>query len=213
MQRAVERRFERHAVLVHEREPLLAFRDHVVRLHAGHVHGERLLEARAKRKHLESAGIGEGRSVPVHELRQSAGLVEHLLAGALVQVERVGQQALRAEVPHGFRQYGLHRGLGGHRYERRGVDVAVRGVDDAGAAVARATTALAVGRVGQTGFLFEIERVAPAGFAGFRSARMFDQIFGRCRHIRCGLAGCCGFVRRRAGLWFVQACHALNCMR
>ena len=48
VQRAVERRLERHTVLVHEREPLLAFRDHVVRFHAGDVHGERLLEARAE---------------------------------------------------------------------------------------------------------------------------------------------------------------------
>ena len=174
VQRAVERRLERYTVLVHEREPLLAFRDHVVRFHAGDVHGlghegERLLEARAERQHLEAAGIGEGRAVPVHELRQSAGLIEHLLAGAFVQVERVGQQALRAKILHGFGQHGLHRGLRGHRHERRGVDVAVGGVDDAGASVARAAAPLAIGRIWQAGFLLEVERVAAAGLAGFRA--------------------------------------------
>ena len=194
VQRAVERRLERYTVLVHEREPLLAFRDHVVRFHAGDVHGERLLEARAERQHLEAAGIGEGRAVPVHEFGESAGFVEHLLAGSFVQVERVGQQALRAKILHGFGQHGLHRGLRGHRHERRGVDVAVGGVDDAGAAVARAAAPLAVGRIWQAGFLLEVERVAAAGLAGFRAAGMLNKVFGRCR---AGRVACC--VVRCAG--------------
>ena len=109
-------------------------------------------------------------------------------------MERVGQQALRAKILHGFGQHGLHRGLRGHRHERRGVDVAVGGVDDAGAAVARAAAALAIGRIWQAGFLLEVERVAAAGLAGFRAAGMLNKVFGRCR---AGRVACC--VVRCAG--------------
>ncbi len=173
---AVEWGFERHAVLVHEREAFLAFGDHLIGLHARHVHGERLFEARAERQHLEAAGIGERRTVPVHEFGEAARFVKHLLAGTLEQVERVGQQALRAEVLHGFRKHGLHRGLSGDRYERRCVDVAVWRVDDAGTAVARTAAAFAVGGVRQPGFLLKVKRVATAWFAGLRSTRVLDEV-------------------------------------
>ncbi len=160
---------------------------------------------------METAGIGEGRTVPVHEFGKTAGFVEHLLTGAFIQVKRVGQQALCAEVLHGFGQHGFHRGLRGHGHERRSVNIAVGGMNGTGAAVSCAAASLAVGRVGKAGFLLEIEGVAAARLAWFRSTRMFDEVFDWCRHVRCG---CCrGFVRRRIDLWFVQACHAFNCMR
>ena len=175
VQRAVERRLERHAVLIHERQALLAFGDHVVGLHAGHVHRQRLLEPGAQREHLEPARIGERGPVPVHESAETARRVQNILAGALVEMERVRQQALRAQILHRLRQHRLHRGLRGHRHERGCADVAVRGVDDAGAAIACAAAALAVGGVGQTGDGFERERVAVAGLAGFRAAGMLKQ--------------------------------------
>ena len=141
---AVERRFECHPILVDERQSFLARRDHVVRFHAGHVHRQRLLESGSQRQHLESAGIGERRPVPVHESRESAGRVEHILARALEQMKRVGQQTLRPQLAHGLRQDGLHCRLRGDRHEGRRADVAVRRVDDAGAAVTASATAFAV---------------------------------------------------------------------
>lgn len=148
------------------------------------------LEACAERKHLETAGIGEGRTVPVHEFGKAAGFVEHLFAGAFIQVKRVGQQALRAEVLHGFGQNGFHRGLRGHGHERWSVNIAVGGVNDAGATISCAASPLTVRRVGKAVFLFEIEGVAAARLAWFRSTRMFDEIFGHCgcrvlRVLRC----------------------------
>ena len=90
----IQRRLECHAVLVHPGHAFLALGDDVVRLHAGHVHRQRLLEADAQRHDLETAGIGERGPIPVHETRQAAGRVQHVLARALEQVEGVGQQAL-----------------------------------------------------------------------------------------------------------------------
>ena len=175
MQRTIERRFERHTILVHKCQTFLALGDHVVRLHAGHVHRQRLLEPGTQRKHLESARISERRPVPVHESAETARRVQNILARPFVQVERVGQQALRAQVLHRLRQHRLHRGLGGDRHERGRADIAVRGVDDAGAAVPCAAAPLAVGGVGQTGDGFERERVAVAGLARFRPARVIKQ--------------------------------------
>ena len=139
---------------------------------------------------METAGIGEGRTVPVHEFGKAAGFVEHLFAGAFIQVKRVGQQALRAEVLHGFGQNGFHRGLRGHGHERWSVNIAVGGVNDAGATISCAASPLTVSRVGKAVFLFEIEGVAAARLAWFRSTRMFDEIFGHCgcrvlRVLRC----------------------------
>ena len=183
VQRAVERRLERDAVLVHERHALLAFGNHVVGLHALHIHRQRLLEARAERKHLESTGVGESRAVPVHELRETARLVKHVLTGALVQVERVRQQTLCAELGHRFRQHGLHCTLRGHRHECRRLDVAVWRVQNAGATIAGAAFALAVRGIRQSRGLFKTEGAAVAGFARFSAARMLHQLRGRCLHL------------------------------
>lgn len=78
----------------------------------------------------------------------------------------------------------------GHGHERWSVNIAVGGMNGAGAAVSCAAASLAVGRVGKAGFLFEIEGVAAARLAWFRSTRMFDEIFGHCgcrvlRVLRC----------------------------
>ena len=44
---------------------------------------------------------------------------------------RVGQDSLRAKIFHRFRQHGLDRRLGANGDERRRVDIAVPGSDDA----------------------------------------------------------------------------------
>ena len=66
----------------------------------------------------------------------------------------------------------------------------VGGVNNAGATISCAASPLTVRRVGKAVFLFEIEGVAAARLAWFRSTRMFDEIFGHCgcrvlRVLRC----------------------------
>ena len=51
-----------------------------------------------KGEHLEAAGVRQDRAVPVHELMQSAHLAHHIVAGAQMQVVRVGKLDLTAEV-------------------------------------------------------------------------------------------------------------------
>ena len=172
----VQRRFERHAVLVHPCHAFLAFGDDVVRLHAGYIHRQRLLESDAQRHHLESARIGERRAVPIHKARQPAGCVEHILTRAFKQVEGVGQQALRAQLLHLLGQHGLHRGLRAHRYKCGRANVAVRRMDNAGAPVAGAVTPQPVRCRRQPCNRLEVESAAVAGLSSLRSQRMVQNI-------------------------------------
>ncbi len=127
--RSVQVRPERHAVVVDVGESLLALGDDVVGLHPRGVHREHLLETDAQRHHLEAAAVGVGRSGPVHERAETAGLVDDVGTRLQIQVIRVGQNRLRTEVFHGLGQHGLDGRLGADRDERRGVDVTVRGSD------------------------------------------------------------------------------------
>ena len=138
---AVQRRFEGYAVLVYKGQAFFAIGDHVIGFEAGDVHRQRFLEAGAERKDLESSGIGVGRTVPIHEPRKSTGGVKRFGAGALEQMEGIGQQALGAQLLHLLGQHAFHGGLRADRHERRCANVAVRGVDDAGAAVSGAVAA------------------------------------------------------------------------
>ena len=52
----------------------------------------------------------------------------------------------------------------------------MRGVDDAGTSITRATTAFAVGRIRQSSDLLKGECAAVSGFARLGSARMLDEI-------------------------------------
>ena len=129
---------EPDAVVVDVGQALLAGGDGVVGAlplgRAGALHVDDLLEARAEAHHLEAARVREGRPGPVHERAEAAGLVQEVVTGLQVQVIRVGQQRLRAEVLHRLRQHRLDRGLRGHRDERRRLDPPVRRGDDARAA-------------------------------------------------------------------------------
>ena len=130
---AVEMRAERDAVVVDVGQPLLALGDDVVGLDPLGVHRQHLLEAGAQREHLEPAAVGEGRPRPVHERAEPACLLDDVGAGLQIQMVGVGQNRLRAKLFHGLRQHRLDGGLGADGDERRGVDVAVRSADDAGA--------------------------------------------------------------------------------
>ena len=128
---AVDVRAESHAVLVDERVALFALGDDVVFLHAGDVHREGLFKACAEAEHLESAGVGVCRAVPVGELCQPAGLVDDFLAGLQVQVVRVRQHRLRAGGSHLLGRERLHGRFRADRNERRRSNIAMRGVDGA----------------------------------------------------------------------------------
>ena len=93
----------------------------------------------AQRKDLETARIGEDRPVPAGERVQPAELLDHVLAGAKVQVVGVAEDDARPHLPHLVGVQRLHGRLGADGHEGRRRDVAVGGVDDAGAggAVAR----------------------------------------------------------------------------
>ena len=103
-------RLEVHAVVVNVGEAFLALR-HVVVTEGAAVgalsvrdgtHVDHLLEAGAQAHDLETAGVGEGGAVPVHEGTQAACCVEDFGAGLQVQVVGVGEQSLSAEFLHGF---------------------------------------------------------------------------------------------------------------
>ncbi len=126
-------RREGDAVVVDAGQSLLALGDDVVGLDAFGVHRQHLAETRAQRQHLEAAAVGEGRSRPVHEGAQPAGLLDDVGAGLQIQMVGVGQKSLCAKFFHRLRDDGLHGGLRADGDEGRSVDVAVRGSDDTGA--------------------------------------------------------------------------------
>ena len=51
-----------------------------------------------KRKHLESAAVGQDRAVPAHEFMETAHLPHHIIAGAQMQMVGVGKLDLTAEI-------------------------------------------------------------------------------------------------------------------
>ena len=78
----------------------------------------------------ESVRIGPSQR---HERVQSAELCDQVFARAEVQVVRVAEDDLRAERAQLVRVDALDRSFRPDRHERRRRDVAVRGVEDAGA--------------------------------------------------------------------------------
>ena len=129
---AVDVAAEGHALLVDERVAFLAGGEDVVVLQAGDVHGQGFAKAHAQAHDLEPAGVGERRSVPVLEPRQTARRLHDVGARLQVQVVRVRQHRLRAGVPDLLGRQRLHRRLRAHRDERRRLHVPVRGADDSG---------------------------------------------------------------------------------
>ncbi len=76
VRRSVQVRREGDAVVVDAGQPLLALGDDVVRPDTFGVHREHLAETRAQRQDLETAAVGEGRALPIHECAQSACLLD-----------------------------------------------------------------------------------------------------------------------------------------
>ena len=78
-----------------------------------------------QRKHLESAAVCKNRLMPIHEVVQPARFSDQLLARAQVQVIRVAEQNLRADLFHFPGRHGLHRGRRAHRHINRRLNIAV----------------------------------------------------------------------------------------
>ena len=94
---------------------------HGAELDAVVAHDPRALEA----EDLEAAGVGEDRPVPPHEPVQAAVRGDDLRAGAEVQVVRVAEDDLGAELPQLARLHGLDRRLGPDGHEAGRLDHAV----------------------------------------------------------------------------------------
>ena len=88
-------------------------------------------------EHLEAARVGEDGAVPVHKLVQSAQLGDGVLAGTHGQVVSVGEHDLCTELLDGLGGNALDVCLGAHGHKDRRLDVAVRGVQHAGARMRR----------------------------------------------------------------------------
>ncbi len=73
--------------------------------------------------------------MPVLELRDPTCLVHDVVARLQVEVIRVGEDGLRARLTDLLRGQRLDRRLRRHGDKRRGLDIAVRGMNHAGAAV------------------------------------------------------------------------------
>jgi hypothetical protein len=93
--------------------------------------------AAGKRKDLESAGIGQHRSRPVHEAVNAAEFLEDRRSWTQQQVIRVGQQHLRPAFEQVLAALRAHHGVGAHRHESRRQHLIVQG-GKAGSSSARA---------------------------------------------------------------------------
>ena len=75
-----------------------------------------------QRHDLVAAGIGEDRSVPMHELVQAAEPGDALGAGPQHQMIGVGEDDVGAGRAHVLGEHGLDRGAGADRHEGRRAD-------------------------------------------------------------------------------------------
>ena len=132
---AIDNRAKVHAFLIYLGHALPFRGPNILFGEIRQVHGDDLFKAHTQRHHLESAGIGVGRPVPVLEFRHAAGLVHDVVARLQVEMIGIGQNGLRSGGANLLRRQGLYRGLGRHRDKRRGGDIAVRGVDNTTAAM------------------------------------------------------------------------------
>ena len=83
---------------------------------------------------LKAAGIGEDRPRPGHELVQSAELADGLVPGPQIQMIGVAQDDLGVQVVQQIaRQDAFDGRLRADGHEHRSLDVAMRGVQNAGA--------------------------------------------------------------------------------
>ena len=102
----------------------------------GELLGQDLLEAGSKRQDLEATRIGVGGARPVHELAETARLVNDIGAGLEIEVIGISQHCLGTQTTYHLGGQCLDVCLGADGDERGGRDRPVRGVDDASASEA-----------------------------------------------------------------------------
>ena len=93
----------------------------------------------AQAENLKSAGVGEDRPVPRHELLHAAKLPHHLDAGPQIQMVGVIQQDLDAQLFQHVLRHTFDRAHRSHRHEDRGSHLAVGGEESPGARLAVAS--------------------------------------------------------------------------
>src|SRR6202043_4267799 len=71
----------------------------------------------AEAENLEAAGVGENRARPRHETVKPAHLADELMAGTKIEMIRVGEENLNAEVFEFLLRLAFHRGGGADRHE------------------------------------------------------------------------------------------------
>ena len=101
MQRAVEMASKLHAILAHRPQPL-------------------------EREHLKAARVRENRTAPAHEAVQPSEIANQLVAGTQMEMIRVRENHLRADLSQIVRVERLHRRERADRHERRRFDDTVR---------------------------------------------------------------------------------------
>src|SRR5579885_2593070 len=84
-------------------------------------------------KDLETAGVGQDRAVPAHELVETSEFLDRLVSGPEHQVICIPQNNLRPEFFQIIDGHGLDRGIGADGHENRRFEGAVGGVNGANA--------------------------------------------------------------------------------
>src|SRR5262249_27991391 len=87
----------------------------------------RFLSMLREREDLVPAAVGENRSVPTHEIVQTAKMLDHVEPGPNEQVIGVPENDLRLQLAQLTRTNALHAALRSYRHKRRCVDHAMRG--------------------------------------------------------------------------------------
>ena len=73
-----------------------------------------------QREHLEAAGVGQDRFIPLGEVVQVAVGFNDIRAGAQPEVERIAQDDFRADLFDRLGRHALDRTVGADRHERGG---------------------------------------------------------------------------------------------
>ena len=80
-------------------------------------------------EHLEAAGVGQYRPLPVGKIVQVSVFFDDFGARAQHQMESITQNDLRTEILQFFRGHRLHRAVGAYRHEGRGLYRSARKIE------------------------------------------------------------------------------------
>ena len=139
MQRTVDVRAEGNAVVAHGcklRHAVVragAFGDLMRGVGRMQNFGNTFAVSDAERKYLKAPRVRHHRPVPAHELVQSAGFGNELVARLKIQMVRIAQRDLPAHILQHFRRHSLHRTFRAHGNKGRCHHRSMRSFQNAGA--------------------------------------------------------------------------------